>query len=136
VGEGAHTALMRATAAATLAIAVILLLGTWDGLYGALDLPQALPALTAQLGGAAMLALAYLLWAGSAGTVESMRLASLTGAVACGAGALVIALWLIVRDPRADLHIGTLGTVILAVTAVVLAGLAAGLATALRTRSD
>ena len=75
---------MRATAAATLAIAVILLLGTWDGLYEALDLPQALPALTTQLGGAAMLALAYLLWAGSAGTVESMRLASLTGAVACG----------------------------------------------------
>jgi TRAP-type C4-dicarboxylate transport system permease small subunit len=41
-------------------IAVILFLGTWDGLYGALDLPQALPALTAQLGGAGMLPLAYL----------------------------------------------------------------------------
>jgi hypothetical protein len=127
---------MRATAAATLAIAVVLLLGTWDGLYGALDLPQALPALTTQLGGAAMLGLAYLLWAGSAGTPESMRLASVTGAVACGAGALVIALWLIVRDPGPDLHIGTLGTVILIVTAVVLAGLAVGLATALRPRSD
>lgn len=127
---------MRATAAATLVIGVILLLGTWDGLYGALDLPQALPALTAQLGGAAMLALAYLLWAGSAGTPESMRLASITGAIACGAGALVVALWLIVRDPDADLHIGTRGTVILIVTAVVLAGLAIGLTVALRPRSD
>ena len=126
---------MRAAAAATLVIAVILLLGTWDGLYGALDLPQALPALTVQLGGAAMLALAYLLWAGSSGTPESMRLASLTGAVACGAAALVIALWLIVRDPGDALHIGTLGTVIVIVTAVVLAGLAAGLAMALRPRS-
>jgi hypothetical protein len=126
---------MRAAAAATLTIAVVLLLGTWDGLYGTLDLPQALPALTAQLGGAAMLALAYLLWAGSAGTPESMRLASLTGAIACGAGALVIALWLILRDPGDDLHIGTLGTVILVVTAVVLASFAAGLATALRPRS-
>ena len=126
---------MRAAAAATLVIAVILLLGTWDGLYGALYLPQALPALTVQLGGAAMLALAYLLWAGSSGTPESMRLASLTGAVACGAAALVIALWLIVRDPGDDLHIGTLGTVIVIVTAVVLAGLAAGLAMALRPRS-
>ena len=58
-----------------------------------------------------------------------------TGAVACGAGALVIALWLIVRDPGDDLQIGTLGTVILIVTAVVLAGLAAGLAMALRPRS-
>ena len=127
---------MRATAAATLVIGVILLLGTWDGLYGALDLPQALPALTAQLGGAAMLALAYLLWASSAGTPESMRLASITGAIACGAGALVVALWLIVRDPDADLHIGTRGTVILIVTAVVLAGLASGLTVALRPRSD
>ena len=126
---------MRATAAATLVIGVILLLGTWDGLYGALDLPQALPALTAQLGGAAMLALAYLLWAGSAGTPESMRLASITGAIACGAGALVVALWLIVRDPDADLHIGTRGTVILIVTSVVLALLAVGLAMALRPRS-
>ena len=136
VGEGAHTALMRAAAAAILAIAVILLLGTWDGLYGALDLPQALPALTAQLGGAAMLALAYLLWEGSGGTPESMRLASVTGAIACGAGALVIALWLIVRDPGDDLRIGTLGIVILVVAAVMLAGLAAGLATALRPRSS
>jgi hypothetical protein len=126
---------MRAAAAATLAIAVVLLLGTWDGLYGALDLPQALPALTAQLGGAAMLALAYLLWAGSGATPESMRLASFTGAIACGAGALVIALWLIVRDPGDDLHVGTLGTVILIATAVVLAGLAAGLAMALRPRT-
>ena len=126
---------MRATAAATLVIGVILLLGTWDGLYGALDLPQALPALTAQLGGAAMLALAYLLWAGSAGTPESMRLASITGAIACGAGALVVALWLIVRDPDADLHIGTRGTVILIVTSVVLALLAVGLAMASRPRS-
>ena len=58
-----------------------------------------------------------------------------TGAVACGAGALVIALWLIDRDPGDDLHIGTLGTVILIVTAVALAGLAAGLAMALRPRS-
>jgi hypothetical protein len=47
----------------------------------------------------------------------------------------VIALWLIVRDPGDDLHIGTLGTVILIVTAVVLAGLAAGLGMALRPRS-
>jgi hypothetical protein len=57
-----------------------------------------------------------------------------TGAVACGAGALVIAL-AIVRDPGDDLDIGTLGTVILIVTAVVLAGLAAGLGMALRPRS-
>ena len=79
--------------------------------------------------------LAYLLWAGSAGTPESMRLASITGAIACGAGALVVALWLIVRDPDADLHIGTRGTVILIVTSVVLALLAVGLAMALRPRS-
>jgi hypothetical protein len=37
-----------------LAVGLLLLAGAWDGLYDALDLPQAKPALFAQAGGAAL----------------------------------------------------------------------------------
>jgi hypothetical protein len=53
---------LRPAAAAALLIGALLLLASWDGLYDTLDLPQPLPALAAQVGGAALIGLAYLLW--------------------------------------------------------------------------
>src|SRR3954464_401184 len=49
----------------------LLLLGTWDGLYSRLDLPQALPALGPQIGGVALLSLASVLW--PAGSNPALR---------------------------------------------------------------
>ncbi len=113
---------LRAAAAATLLLALYLLLSSWDGLYEALELPQGLPALSAQIGGAGMLGLAYLLWA-AAPRPEVAPIAARAGAIAHGAAALVIALWLIFRD-KADIGVDTAGIVFLGVIAVILAGLA------------
>jgi drug/metabolite transporter (DMT)-like permease len=113
---------LRPAAAAALLIGALLLLASWDGLYDTLDLPQPLPALAAQLGGAALIGLAYLLWR-SASRPELAGVAAGSGAIAQGGGALVIAGWLIFRD-RDQLGIDTLGVVVLIVTAVVLAILA------------
>jgi hypothetical protein len=106
---------------------VFLLLDSWDGLYEPLDLPQGLPALSTQLGGIGLIALAYLLWAGSS-RPHMAPVAATTALIAQGGGALIIAAWLIFRDPSDDLGIDTLGTVILIVVAVILSVLAIGLA--------
>ena len=119
--------LLRTAAVATLVLGAFLLLGSWDGLYDALDLPQGLPALSSQLGGIALVALAYLLWA-AASRPELVGPAAITGVIADGGAAAVIAGWLIFRDPRDDLGIDTLGTWILCVTLVVLAASAVALA--------
>jgi hypothetical protein len=135
MSDASPTAMLRAAALVTLAIGGVLLLGTWDGLYEALDLPQGLPALSTQLGGAAMVATAYVLWT-AASRPELAPTAAFSGSIALGGGALVIAAWLILQDPEADLGIDTLGTVILAATAVILAMLALGLARIALTERD
>jgi hypothetical protein len=43
-------------------LGLLLLTGTWDGLWDTLDLPQGQPVLFVQVGGAALAGLAYLLW--------------------------------------------------------------------------
>ena len=118
---------MRSAAVVAFIVGGFLLLSSWDGLYDTLDLPQGLPALSSQLGGASLIALAYLLWAASP-RPELSQIAAVTGLVAEGGGALVIAGWLVFRDPSDDLGIDTLGTVILIVLAVTLGLLAMGLA--------
>jgi hypothetical protein len=128
--------ILRGAALVSLLLGIVLLLDSWDGLYNTLDLPQSLPALTTQLGGAALLGLGYLLWA-AAPRPEVAPVAAVTGLIAQGGGALVIAGWLIFRDPSDDLGIDTPGTVILIVAAVILALLAIALArVALANRSS
>jgi hypothetical protein len=53
---------LRVTSVVTALLGILLVLGTWDGLYQKLELPQALPALAPQLGGVALLSLAFLQW--------------------------------------------------------------------------
>ena len=112
-------------------VGVVLLLGTWDGLYSRLDLPQALPALGPQIGGVALLSLASMLW--PAGSNPALRPVGLAGAVFYLGSAGVIAAWLIFKD-KVDLGVGDRGWVILIVTAVVFAALGAALLRAERSR--
>ena len=119
-------ATFRVAAVVSALLGALLLLGTWDGLYSRLDLPQALPALGPQIGGVALLGLAYLHW--SAGSNLALRRpVAAAGALFYLGSAGVIAAWLIFKD-KIDLGIGDRGWVILIVTAVVLAVLGAALA--------
>lgn len=116
-------AILRTSAALVLIVGLVLALGSWDGLYDALDLPQSLPAMGTQIGGVALVALAYLLWTG-ASRPELARTAALVGALAQGGAAVVIASWLVFRD-RIDLPgLGDVGEGLLIGTAVALGALA------------
>jgi hypothetical protein len=122
---------LRATSIVTALLGLLLLLGTWDGLYERLSLPQALPALGPQIGGIALLAFAYLLWdAGS--TLELRRPVAFAGSLFYLGSAAVLASWLIFRD-KVDLAVDDTGWVILIVSAVVFAGLGVMLARSART---
>jgi hypothetical protein len=130
---------LRVHAVVTLALGLLLVADSWDGLYEWLALPQALPALLAQLGGVFLVAFAYLLWRAAAATVELRRTVATAAAGANGAAAVIIALWLIIRG-KADLAVTTEGIVDtqgiaeLIVTAVVLAAFALGEAVVARQR--
>ena len=89
-------ATFRVTAVVSALLGALLILGTWDGLYSRLDLPQALPALGPQIGGVALLALAFLLW--SAGSNLALRRpVAIAGALFYLGSAGVIAAWLIFK---------------------------------------
>ena len=90
--------------------------GTWDGLYDALDLPQARPAIFVQTGGALLLGVAYLLWLGTRTPALMLPLAR-ASAIMNGLTAAGIVVWLI----HGGLHVGTLGKVELAAAAAVMA---------------
>jgi hypothetical protein len=121
-GEGWTARVLRLDAVLDGAVGVLLILGTWDGLYLALDLPHMGPALLAQLGGAALLGFAYLLWTAPR-SAELGRTVALASAIVNALGASIIAAWLVVRSP-AEIYIGTQGVVELAAAAVVLAAFA------------
>lgn len=123
-------ATFRVAAVVSALLGALLVLGTWDGLYSRLDLPQALPALGPQIGGVALLALAFLLW--SAGSNLALRRpVAIAGALFYLGSAGVIAAWLIFKD-KVDLGIGDRGWVTLIVAAVVVALLGVALARAAR----
>ena len=124
-------ATFRVAAAVSALLGVLFLLGSWDGLYDELDLPQALPALVPQIGGIGLLALALLLWS-AGGAPELRRPVAVAGALFYLGAAAVTASWLVFRD-KPDLGIGDTGWAILIVTAVLLAGIGAALARAART---
>lgn len=126
MGNGRESLAFRAAALAAGVLAFFLLSSSWDGLYDKLDLPQARPALAAQIGGASLLAVALVLWSAPQGA-ESRRPIVAAGVIVDGGAAVIIAVWLVFRD-QADLGIGDTGNVILIVVAVVLAAIAAALA--------
>ena len=121
--------LLRVHAVVMLALGALLVADSWDGLYEWLALPQAFPALLAQVGGLFLVAFAYLLWRAAAAPGELRRAVAIAAAGANGAAAVIIALWLIIRG-KADLAVTTrgivktVGIVELIVAAVVLGAVA------------
>jgi hypothetical protein len=97
------------------AVGLLLLSGTWDGLFDALDLPQAKPAIFVQIGGAVLWGVAYLLWLATR-TPALMLPVARAGAIMNALGAGVVIAWLI----NDDLGIDTLGKVELIAAAVVM----------------
>jgi hypothetical protein len=88
---------LRARALAEFLLAFVLLAASWEQLYDVLSLPTAQPELFAQIAGAAMLALSYLLWI-------APRYSRLTHAVALAVAfadvlaAVVLLAWLLRGD--------------------------------------
>ena len=84
--DGARDSLvLRAAAAAAGLVGLLLAVASWDGLYDTLDLPQPVPALLAQVGGAGLLGLAWILWS-AASRPELAAPAAAAGAIAQGGG--------------------------------------------------
>ena len=111
---------LRADALLDAALGILLLAGTWDGLYAALDLPHQGPDFFAQLSGGLLIAFAYLLWIAPR-DVRLSQTVSAVAATANAAGVVIIAAWLVIGD----LGVGSLGTALLAVIALALAVFAA-----------
>jgi hypothetical protein len=112
---------LQANAVFDLAAGLLLLTGTWDGLWDALDLPQAQPALFVQVGGAALLGWAYVLW--RAADEPPLRApVALAAAVADGLAALVVVIWLVTGELPND--VDALGTILLIALVVVLGAFA------------
>src|SRR5918995_4161738 len=101
---------LQANAVFEFAAGLLLLAGTWDGLWDALDLPQGKPALFVQVGGAALVGWAYLLWRASDAPPLRASVA-LAAAIADGLAALVVLIWLVSGQLPDDLD--TLGTILL-----------------------
>jgi hypothetical protein len=121
---------LRVASVVTALLGILFLLGTWDGLYSRLDLPQALPALAPQIGGIGLLSAAFLQWSASSMEALQRPVSAAAAGFYLGAAA-VIAAWLIFKD-KIDLGVGDTGWAILIVTAVVFAALGAALARSAR----
>ena len=96
---------LRTTALVDAAFAFLLLLGTWDRLYGALDLPLAHEPFYAQVGGAFVLAMASLLWQAHRHPVIEQRVALAAG-IAHGLAAAVAVAWLLDTGSGVGSHSG------------------------------
>ena len=96
---------------------LLLLAGTWDGLWDALELPQGKPAVFVQVGGAALVGWAYLLW--RAADAPPLRASvALAAAIADGLAALVVLIWLVAGE-LPD-YVDALGTILLIALVLVL----------------
>jgi hypothetical protein len=103
-------------AAYSTVMGVLFCLGSWDGLWEALDLPQAKPSLFVQAGGAVLLGVAYLLWL-AARTPALMLPVARASALMNGLSAAVV----VARLIHGDLGIGTAGKIELAAAAALMA---------------
>lgn len=99
------------------ATGVVFCLGTWNGLFDALDLPQRQPAIFVQTGGAVLLGVAYLLWL-AARTPALMLPLARASALMNALGTAIVVAWLVNGVYAA----GTQGEVELGAAAVLMAG--------------
>ena len=111
---------LRANAVFDFVAGLLLLSGTWDGLWDALDLPQGKPAIFVQVGGAALVGWAYLLWRAA----EEPPLRATVARAAAGVdglGAVVVLIWLVTGLPE---DVDALGTILLIALVLVLGAFA------------
>jgi len=106
-------------------IGVLLILASWNGAYRVLDLPRVNPALFAQVGGAAFIGFAWLLWI-TPSVPELAREVAAGAAVANAIAGLIVLGWLIGRWSNLSdyWHVGVLGKTILVGISLTLLGLA------------
>ena len=90
-------ATLRADAVLLFAVALLLLAATWTELYETLDLPVADPELYAQLAGAVMLAVAYLLWIAPR-DVRLTQAVAASASLGNGLSAAILLVWLATDD--------------------------------------
>jgi hypothetical protein len=86
-------ATLRSDAVLLLVVALLLLASTWTDLYDALGLPPSDPELYAQLAGAVMLAVAYLLWIAPR-DVRLTQAVAASAALGNGLSAVILLVWL------------------------------------------
>jgi hypothetical protein len=86
-------ATLRGDAVLLFAVALLLLAATWTELYETLDLPVADPELYAQLAGAVMLAVAYLLWIAPR-DVRLTQAVAASASLGNGLSAAILLVWL------------------------------------------
>jgi hypothetical protein len=86
-------ATLRSDSLLLLVVSLLLLASTWTALYDALGLPLAQPELYAQLAGAVMLAVAYLLWIAPRDARLTHAVAA-SAAVGNGLSAAILLVWL------------------------------------------
>ena len=108
---------LRANAVFDLVAGLLLLTGTWDGLWEALELPQGRPAIFVQVGGAALLGFAYVQWR-AAGAPALRPTVAVAAALADGIAALVVLAWLVSGELEG---LSGVGTALLILVAAVLA---------------
>ena len=107
---------LRGTALVDAAFGFVLLLGTWDRLYGALHLPSAHEPFYAQIGGAFVVGMAYLLWIAHR-HANLQQGAALGAGLAHGLAAGVAISWLVEMGTDVRSHSGTTLTLLAAVFA-------------------
>jgi hypothetical protein len=95
---------LRVDAVFDVVVGALLLAATWDGLYDALDLPQAKPELWTQVAGGLLVGFGYLRPVAGAAAAANL------------VGAIVVVLWLLFGD----LGIGARGTTLLAAASALL----------------
>jgi cytochrome bd-type quinol oxidase subunit 2 len=106
----------------SLVFGVLMLAATWEDLYSELDIPVPRPWVYAQLLGAVLVGLAFIVWK-AAGDEDQRRLVARGLAVMDAIGFVVIAVWVFSDDPGVPSS-GSLGSWIFDVTAAGLAILA------------
>jgi hypothetical protein len=107
---------LRVNAVVSVVFGVVLLAATWEGLYDALDIPQPRPWVYAQLLGAALLGLAWIVWRAAADAAQ-VRLVAQGCAILDLLGFVIIAIWLFSDDVGIPSS-GSLGSWIFDITAV------------------
>lgn len=120
---------LRADALFDLGLGALLLVAGWEGLYDALGLPPARPAIFAVLAGVLLVGFAYLLWVAPDYTVLGRRVAE-AAAIVNGVSAAAVLLWL-ASGPAGIDPLGVVIMLLVAGALAVFAGLEARIASAL-----